>query len=101
MHRRQGSGGGAMEIGEEAPELGAEPLSLTSDTPLLRAQIKHSIEDAQAFGTRLKSVHKLADSYAQALNTAAACWVRCHRCVARRHTHGIDTVPDGGVDVAR
>ena len=75
MHRRQGSGGGAMEIGEEAPELGAEPLSLTSDTPLLRAQIKHSIEDAQAFGTRLKSVHKLADSYAQALNTAAACWV--------------------------
>ena len=64
-----------MEIGEEAPELGAEPLSLTSDTPLLRAQIKHSIEDAQAFGTRLKSVHKLADSYAQALNTAAACWV--------------------------
>ena len=52
----------------------AMPATLLSDTPLLRTQIKHSIEDMEGFGVRLKNVHRLSESYAQALVAAASCW---------------------------
>lgn len=86
MHRRVRSmpvGPGADDLGtdrlqrttsEDGGRGGAIPATLLADTPLLRTQIKHSIDEAEAFGTRLKNVHRLSESYSQALGAAASCW---------------------------
>jgi hypothetical protein len=73
------TGGGLQRTASEddgrgAAAAGAMPATLLADTPLLRTQIKHSIEDVEVFGTRLKNVHRLSESYSQALGAAAACW---------------------------
>jgi hypothetical protein len=87
MHRRVRSmpEGGADDLGflaclqhTSSAEAGAGgaaiPPTLLSDTPLLRTQIKHSSDELEAFGVRLKNVQRLSESYAQALGTAACCW---------------------------
>jgi hypothetical protein len=84
MHRRVRSmpeGPGADDLGSCLQRTRSDdgrgvaiPATLLSDTPLLRTQIKHSIEDVEAFGARLKNVHRLSESYAHALGAAAACW---------------------------
>ena len=84
MHRRVRSmpeGPGADDLGSGLQRTRSDdgigvaiPATLHSETPLLRTQIKHGIDDVEAFGARLKHVHRLSESYADALGAAAACW---------------------------
>ena len=102
-------GGGADDLGalfasldDVLPRTGSAddakpPALLSSDTPLLRTQIRHSIDEVEAFGTRLKTVQRLSESYVAALASAAGCW---SALIAELSEVGGIAVSDEGQQVA-
>lgn len=48
---------------------------MLADNPTLRADLSRKLEAAEAFGTNCKEIHRLAQTYAQAVAAAATAWL--------------------------